>query len=149
MTTRYTLWNVGAFVAGAIASIPANGLLLAPLTRLLGAPAFPETSPFEDEERWRAFIGGLSAVHLLGPLIAHWNGAFVGSTVAALIAADDRPRIPFYVSAFVLLGGIANAFIIPGQPKLFLAIDFVGYIPMGYLGWLLVRSIRNGRARTA
>ena len=46
------------------------------------------------------------------------------------------------VACFVLLGGIVNACVLPGQSAGFLVLDVAGYLPMGWLGWRLVLCLR-------
>ena len=140
------LRNILAGVAGAIASMPANMFLLGPMAKLTQAPPAPPYDPTAAAEAmaevWRAYFATLEPVHMLGPLVAHWNGAFIGALVAGLVAANRGPRVPLLVAGFVLVGGIANAFMLPGQPALFLAIDILGYLPMGWLGWKLALKIK-------
>jgi hypothetical protein len=140
------LRNILAGIAGAIVSMPANALLLGPLAKATGAPAAPPYDPTAEAEAmqavWRAYFATLEPVHMLGPLLAHWNGAFCGALVGALLAANRGPRVPLIVAAFVLLGGIANGFMLPGQPVGFLVIDIAGYLPVGWLGWKLALRLR-------
>ncbi len=140
------LQNVVAGVAGAIASMPANMFLLGPMAKLTQAPQAPPfdptAAPEAMEEVWRAYFATLEPVHMIGPLVAHWNGAFIGALVAGLVAANRGPKVPLFVAGFVLIGGIANAFMLPGQPPLFLAVDILGYLPMGWLGWKLALKIK-------
>ncbi len=142
-----TLRNIIAGVAGAVASIPANAMLLSPMAKLTGAPAAPAYDPTADpaimQETWSAYFETLDAVHMVGPLLAHWNGAFCGAFVAALIAADRGPKVPLIVAGFVLLGGLLNAFMLPGQPVGFLLLDIGGYLPVGWLGWKLALQFRS------
>ncbi len=140
------LRNILAGVAGAIASMPANMFLLGPMGRLTGAPVAPAYDPTADpavtEALWRAYFDSLGAVHMLGPLLSHWNGAFCGALVAGLIAANRGVLIPLLVAGFVMIGGIANAFMLPGQPAAFLVVDILGYLPMGWLGWKLALRLK-------
>ena len=46
------------------------------------------------------------------------------------------------VACFVLLGGIVNACVLPGQSAGFLVLDVAGYLPMGWLGWRLALCLR-------
>ena len=41
-----------------------------------------------------------------------------------------------------MIGGIANAFMLPGQPAAFLVVDILGYLPMGWLGWKLALRLK-------
>jgi len=49
------------------------------------------------------------------------------------------------VACFVLLGGLTNAYVLPGQPAGFLVLDIAGYLPMGWLGWKLALRLRPVR----
>ena len=140
------LRNILAGIAGSFVSMPANMYLLAPLGRLTGAPVAPAYDPAADpaatEAAWRAYFDSLEAIHMLGPLLSHWNGAFCGALVAGLIAAHRGALIPLIVAGFVLIGGIANAFVLPGQPPVFLVVDILGYLPVGWLAWKLALRLR-------
>ena len=59
------------------------------------------------------YFNSLDAIHMLGPLLAHWNGAFCGALAAGLLASDRRALIPLIVAGFVLLGGVANRLYAP------------------------------------
>jgi threonine/homoserine/homoserine lactone efflux protein len=50
--------------------------------------------------------------------------------------------VPVAVASFVMLGGMANAVMLPGQPTAFIVIDLAGYLPMGWLGWQLAMHLR-------
>ena len=140
------LRNVLAGVAGAFASMPANGLLLSPLGRLFGAPTAPAYDPSADQDAlqavWRAYFETLEPIHMAAPLLAHWNGAFCGALVAGLLTANRELKVPLIVAGFVMVGGIANAFMLPGQPVGLLVLDIAGYLPMGWLGWKLAMRLR-------
>ena len=143
------LRNILAGIAGAFASMPANMFLLGPMAKLTGAPPAPvfdaAGDPIALRQAWRAYFETLDAIHMVGPLVAHWNGAFIGALVAGLIAHDRTLRIPMIVAGFVLLGGITNAYVLPGQPAGFLVLDIAGYLPMGWLGWKLALRLRPVR----
>lgn len=139
------LRNILAGIAGAFASM----FLLGPMAKLTGAPPAPvfdaAGDPIAMRQAWRAYFETLDAIHMVGPLVAHWNGAFIGALVAGLIANDRSVRIPMIVAGFVLLGGITNAYVLPGQPAGFLVLDIAGYLPMGWLGWKLALRLRPVR----
>ena len=143
------LRTILAGIAGAFASMPANALLLMPWGRLFGAPATPAYDPSGDPEAmqavWRTYFETLEPIHMAGPLLAHWNGAFCGALVAGLLAANRSLWVPLIVAGFVLIGGIANALMLPGQPVGFLALDIAGDLPMGWLGWKLATRLRPVR----
>ncbi|MGH9840208.1 MAG: hypothetical protein ACREEM_15610 [Blastocatellia bacterium] len=82
--------------------------------------------------------------HFLFPFLAHALGALVGGFAAAMLAATQRMKIAIGVSAFFLLGGIVNVFLLP-SPIWFTALDLIGaYIPMGWFAGKLAERLRPG-----
>jgi hypothetical protein len=72
--------------------------------------------------------------HYIFPFLAHALGTLVGAIVAAFLAATHKMKFAIGIGAFFLIGGIANAFLLPA-PAWFVALDILlAYIPMGYLG---------------
>jgi hypothetical protein len=83
--------------------------------------------------------------HFLFPFLAHALGTLVGAMVASMLAATQRMKMALVVSAFFLLGGVTNLFLLPA-PIWFAALDLiVAYIPMGWLGGKLAESLRPAR----
>jgi hypothetical protein len=74
--------------------------------------------------------------------ICRTQGAITGAAVAGVLAADRGMMVPVAVASFVMLGGMANAVMLPGQPTAFIVIDLAGYLPMGWLGWQLAMHLR-------
>jgi len=144
-----TLRNILAGVAGAIASMPANALLLAPLARITGAPTLPAPpeglSMTEVREFYAPMIAEFEAIHFIGPILAHWNGAFIGGLVAALLMHSRKATLPLIIAGFSLLGGIMMAWMTSSQPLWSMALDLAGYLPMGWLGWKLALRLRPVR----
>ena len=77
------LRNLFAGSAGALMSMPANMLLLGPMAKLTGAPMLPEPPAGAELAEVQAFyapmIAAMEPIHFAGPILAHWNGAFVGA----------------------------------------------------------------------
>jgi amino acid transporter len=144
-----TLRNILAGLAGAIASQPANMLLLAPMARLTGAPELPQPpegmSMLEVREFYAPLIAQFEPVHFVGPIVAHWNGAFIGALVAALLMSGKKGTVPLIVASLSLVGGIMMAFLTSSQPVWSMALDLAGYLPMGWLGWQLALRLRQKR----
>ena len=93
-------------------------------------------------ESLRASMHLFEPKHFLFPLLAHALGTFVGGFVASLVAASQRMKLALGVSAFFLLGGIVNVFLLP-SPTWFAALDLIGaYIPMGWLAGKLAERFR-------
>ena len=80
--------------------------------------------------------------HFLFPFLAHALGSFAGSFVASMLGATQRMKLAMAVSAFFLLGGIVNVFLLP-SPTWFSALDLIGaYIPMGWFAGKLAETLR-------
>ncbi len=76
--------------------------------------------------------------HFLFPFLAHALGTLAGAAVVASIAATREFRFAMGIGIFFLVGGVANTFMIPA-PAWFIGADLLlAYLPMGYLGWVLV-----------
>lgn len=79
--------------------------------------------------------------HFIMPFLAHALGALAGAFLAAKLAANNKKKFAYGVAGFFLLGGIANAFMLPG-PTWFAVTDILlAYIPMGWLGGKL--AVKN------
>ena len=71
--------------------------------------------------------------HFLFPFIAHAVGTLTGALAAGLLTPAHKTRFCLGVSALFLVGGIANAFMIPA-PAWFIAVDLVfAYLLMGWV----------------
>ena len=81
----------------------------------------------------------LSAKYLkFFPFLAHALGTLIGAIVTGLIAASHKMKFSLAIGALFLLGGIAVSFILPA-PIWFIACDIIiAYIPMAWLGGLIV-----------
>ncbi|WP_300565975.1 hypothetical protein [Flavobacterium sp.] len=100
----------------------------------------PEGADITTVEGLKASMHLFEPINFLFPFLAHAIGTLVGAFAAALIAANNKMRIAIGVSAFFLIGGIANVCMLP-SPTWFTLVDLIGaYIPMGYLGWKLAGS---------
>jgi len=71
--------------------------------------------------------------HFLFPFLAHALGTLAAAFVAARLAGASAIGSAFAVGAFFLLGGAANALMLPG-PLWFSALDLLAYLPMAWLG---------------
>jgi Zn-dependent protease with chaperone function len=130
-----TVQNILAVVAGAVACILLNGLLLTLMMKINPPPAgfnMKDTATFTL----------LQPRHLLSPFIAHALPSLIGGFIAAWIAASHPMTFALVVGGLHLIGGIAAAFMIPA-PAWFIALDLiVAYLPMAWIGgWLAMRWI--------
>ncbi len=93
----------------------------------------PEGADVTTAEGLKASMHLFQPKHFIMPFLAHALGSLAGGLVAALIAATHKTKFALGVSAFFLLGGIANVFMLP-SPMWFNIVDLAGaYLPMGYL----------------
>lgn len=129
-----TLRLILAVFAGILAGSAVNmGLVL--VGPLVIAP--PAGADVTTSEGLRASLHLFEPRHYLFPFLAHSLGTLVGAFVATLLA-PGRPLVPaLIVGAVFLIGGIANAFLLPAAAW-FIAVDLVAaYLPMAWLGWRL------------
>jgi hypothetical protein len=102
----------------------------------------PEGVDVTNMESLRSSMHLFEPKHFLFPFLAHALGAFVGGFVTSMLAASQRMKLALGVSAFFLLGGIVNVFLLP-SPIWFAALDLIGaYIPMGWFAGKLAESLR-------
>jgi hypothetical protein len=125
---------LGAIIGGIVnMTIVIQGAALVPL---------PEGVDPADPESLAANMHRFGPAHFLAPWFAHAAGSFVGALVAGLIAVRHRMRFALGIAAFTMLGGIANAYMLPA-PVWFVAADLLGaYLPMGWLAGHLALRLR-------
>lgn len=93
----------------------------------------PEGADVTTMEGLKASLHLFRPIHFLPPFLAHALGTFVGAVIAAFAAATHKMKMALAVAIFFLVGGIANAFLLPA-PVWFIALDLVlAYIPMGII----------------
>ncbi len=135
--------NVVAVVLGLVVGSVVNmGLIM------LGPQVIPppEGVDVTNMEGLRSSMHLLEPKHFLFPFLAHALGAFAGALAASTLAATQRMKLALGVSAFFLLGGVINAFLLPA-PVWFKALDLIGaYVPMGWLGGKLAESLRPAQS---
>ena len=73
---------------------------------------------------------------------SHWNGAFIGGLVAALLMAGRKPTVSLIVAGLSMVGGIMMAWLTSSQPLWSMTLDIAGYLPMGWLGWKLALRLK-------
>jgi hypothetical protein len=82
--------------------------------------------------------------HFIFPFLAHALGTFVGALVASFLAPAKSVFPAYVVGGLFLLGGIANAFMLPA-PAWFIAADLIlAYLPAAWLGQALAQRISLG-----
>lgn len=130
------LKNILAAVAGIIVGGLVNmGIVLA-------GPSIippPEGAEVTTMEGLKASMHLFEPRHFIMPFLAHAIGSLIGALVAGAIAVSRTKIFALGVSAWFLLGGIINVFLLP-SPLWFTIVDLAGaYLPMGYLAGTLIR----------
>ncbi len=131
------LQNSLALIFGLILGAIVN-MLIVSFGPALIAP--PEGVDVNDIESIKANLHLYSPIQFLIPFLAHALGTLGGAFVAAKIAKSHKRTFALIVGVFFLFGGIMMVVMLPTTPIWFILLDLlVAYIPMGYLGWKLVR----------
>lgn len=72
--------------------------------------------------------------HFVFPFLAHAAGTLAAAYLAVSIARGHRLKLSMLIGSLFLLGGIANAMMLPA-PGWFIAVDLiVAYLPMAWIG---------------
>jgi len=129
------LTNILAVVAGFLigsvvnmAIITVGGMVIPP----------PDGVDMSDMVNFAENLKLLKPANFLAPWLAHALGTLVGAFVAARIAASHKMKIALIIGVLFLLGGITMVAMF-GGPLWFSVVDLIGaYLPMGYLGGILV-----------
>ena len=123
--------NILAVIAGAVACLLVNGLLISVSASVIALPAGVDPNNLET---MRAHMDAFEPKHFLFPFLAHALGSLVGGWVAATLAASHKLALALVVGALHLVGGVAAAFMIPA-PVWFIVADLtVAYLPMAWIG---------------
>jgi len=131
------LQNSLALIFGLIIGAIVN-MLIVSFGPALIAP--PEGVDVNDIESIKANLYLYSPIQFLIPFLAHALGTLTGALVTAKIAKSHQLTFALIVGVFFLFGGIMMVVMLPTAPIWFILLDLlVAYIPMGYLGWKLVR----------
>ncbi len=125
------LRNILAIIAGfAAGSIVNMSLLMLGNTIVELPPGTDVSTP----EGLAAAMPRFTAIHYLFPFLAHALGTLAGAWVAASIALTHKMIFALVMGGLFLIGGIANAFMLPA-PAWFIVLDLMGaYIPMAWIG---------------
>jgi len=79
--------------------------------------------------------------YFIFPFLAHALGTFSGAIIAGLLAVSHKMKFSMGIGGLFLLGGIIVNYMIPG-PTWFAVTDIVfAYLPMAWLGGILVGKI--------
>ena len=136
---------VAAVLLGAIVGSMVNMGLIISGSSIISAP---EGVDITQAESIAANIHLFEPMHFLFPFLAHALGTLAGAVAAALVAPFHRMRFALGIGVLFLAGGIANTFMIPA-PAWFLGVDLLlAYLPMGFLGGIVVERLLGREAAT-
>jgi hypothetical protein len=130
------LKNILAVVAGIITGSMVNMEIVQVSGSIIALPAGADVTSVEG---LKASLHLFEPRHFIMPFLAHALGTLVGAFIAVLIAGNaHKIRIALGIGVFFMVGGIANVLMLP-SPVWFTVVDLVGaYLPMAYLGAMLV-----------
>ena len=100
----------------------------------------PEGVNTSDIESIKNAMSLYEPIHFLFPFLAHAIGTFVGSLTAAKIAVSAHTKVALVVGVIFLYGGFSMVMQLP-SPLWFNLLDLiVAYIPMAWLGAVVVKT---------
>jgi len=118
---------IGGLFVGSIVNmglIMASGSIIPP----------PKGVDVTNLESLRASMHLFQPKHFIMPFLAHALGTLVGAFFVAKLSSEHTMKFALGIGVFFLLGGIANAFMLPA-PAWFIGLDtIVAYLPMAWLG---------------
>jgi len=129
--------NILAFIGGLIiGSIVNMGLITIGGYIILPPPGVDVMNI----ESLKSSIHLFEAKHFIFPFLAHALGTLAGAFTASKVVVKHKMKFALGVSAFFLIGGIVNVFMLP-SPIWFAVLDLVGaYIPMGWLAGIMTQK---------
>lgn len=135
--------NLLAILLGVVVGATVNMALISISPMLIPPPAGVDVT---NAESLSLGIDLFEPQHFIMPFLAHALGTLAGAFVAYLTAASHKSSFAYVIGVFFLCGGVAASFMIPA-PSWFIALDLiVAYLPMAWLGILLVRRIQSDKA---
>lgn len=133
-----------AVVAGFVLGSVVNMALITVSGDVIPPPVGADVTTMEGLE---ASLHLFQPRHFIFPFLAHALGTLVGALVACWLA-PARSSIPAYVVAgLFLLGGMANAFLLPAPTWFIVADLLLAYLPAAWLGQALAKRIPGGSSK--
>jgi hypothetical protein len=131
-----SLRMAAAVVGGVVIGSVVNMALISVSGKVIPPPLGADVTTMEG---LKASLPLFEAKHFLFPFLAHALGTVVGAVVACLLAVGRSAVAAYIVGGFFLVGGIANAFLLPA-PAWFIAVDLLlAYAPAAWLGQAFAR----------
>jgi hypothetical protein len=139
---RIVLAVVSGFVLGSVV----NMALIMVSGKVIPPPAGADITTMEG---LKASLGLFEAKHFLFPFLAHALGTLIGALVACWLAPSKEPLPAYVVGGLFLLGGVANAFILPA-PAWFIATDLLlAYAPATWFAVTLAKRMSRSDTSVA
>ena len=133
------LKNILAVIAGVVVGSIVNMSIINISSSIIPPPAGADVTTMEG---LKASLPLFGPEHFIMPFLAHALGTLVGAFIAAILAANNRMKFALGIGVLFLLGGIANAVLLPA-PIWFILVDLIfAYIPMAYLGYILASKAK-------
>ncbi|NOQ92998.1 MAG: hypothetical protein GQ552_09830 [Flavobacteriaceae bacterium] len=133
-----TIKNILAVIAGLIIGSIVNMEIIMISGSIISPPEGADVTTMEG---LKESIHLFQPRHFILPFLAHALGTLAGAFFASLIAANHKMKFALAIGVFFLIGGVANAFMLPA-PTWFIVVDLIGaYILMAWLGGKL--AIKN------
>jgi len=122
--------NILALLAGAVVAIVVIGLVQAAAHHLYPPPPGID---FNDPAVLKRIMMEAPVGALLMVLLSYFCGTFVGSWVAARLAADTPTRQAYLIGGMMLISGLMNLFAIP-HPVWFWVGSITVFVAAAWLG---------------
>ena len=134
---RMLLAVVAGFVLGSIVNMA--------LITVTGGPIPPPAgADVSTLDGLKASLHLFEARHFVFPFLAHALGALTGALLACWLAPGKSPVAAYIVGGLFLLGGLANAFILPGPLWFIAVVVLLAYLPAAWTGQALARRLSMG-----
>ncbi len=125
------LRNILSFLAGLVGGSVVNMALINVSSSIIPPPEGADVTTYEGLKASMYLFG---PEHFIFPFLAHALGTLAGAFLASKLVVSHKAAFGIGVSVFFLIGGIANAVMLPA-PNWFITLDLVvAYLPMGWLG---------------
>jgi hypothetical protein len=100
----------------------------------------PPGTDFKNPESVKTMIHNMPIGAFLMLLLGYAVASFSGGLVASLVAGVRKPIPAIIVGTLLTFSGIGNLVMMPGHPMWFAIVSSLVYIPLSYLGYLVVQS---------
>ncbi len=133
-----------AVIAGLVVGSIVNMALITVSGKIIAPPNGADVTTMDG---LKASLHLFEPRHFMFPFLAHALGTFVGASIACWLAPGKSPVPVYIVCGLFLLGGAANALMLPA-PAWFVATDLLlAYLPAAWLGQALAKGLAGSSHR--